>query len=99
MIKKLVTQDELEIECPIYSDDLIEFLSNHKGLKDNPEMTVYVLAQILHEKLTEINMELSDKGAVVATIVGGLVEFNEDALAVHNEMKRLVLEQKASTLH
>lgn len=95
----LVTQDELENECPKYMDDLHEFINSHTYMADKVEATCYVLAQVLHEKLEQLDLELEDKGAVVATLIRGFVEFNGPALAAHRELQKIIFEQKASTTH
>jgi hypothetical protein len=95
----LISQDDLDNLCPIATEDLDLYIQAHPVLGKNPEVTTYVLGQILHERLGSLPMKLEDKGAVIATIIRGLVEFNGDALAAHRALKSALFEQKDSTVH
>lgn len=98
MIDSMLTQEELEVDCPTYIDDLEAFLGSHK-MKDSPEAMVYVLAQLLHEKLNDLECELEQKGAIVTNVIGGLVEFNGEPLAAYRDLKKMIEEQKTGTVH
>lgn len=99
MPNKLIEQEELDDICPFMVEELELVIAESDTFKDADEATIYALCQTLHNKLKSLDVSLEDKGAVVATLIQGLVEFNEEALALHREFIGTLLEQKASTIH
>jgi hypothetical protein len=49
------------------------------------KLLVYALCQMLHNHLANLDMTPEDKGCVVATLIHGLIEFNTEPLALHND--------------
>lgn len=100
MPKRLVSQEEMEELCPYIVGEFIEFMQNHEDFKViEEEIIIYALAEIVSNKIRTIDLEDKDKGAVVSTIVSGLCEFHGEALALHREHLKTLIEQKSSTIH
>lgn len=93
-----MSQEELESLCPELTKEIDNFLVSNPKFED-AEATIYALTQLLHDRLQVLEMSLEEKGAIVATVIDGLVAFNQEALAVHNDMLKTIREQKASTVH
>lgn len=97
MIEDKLTQEELDNDCPLLMDALDEFLNTE--LDASPEATVYVLAQILHERIKALTFPAEEKGGIISTVINGFVEFNGPELAAYRELRQMLLEQKGSTTH
>jgi 4-hydroxy-3-methylbut-2-enyl diphosphate reductase IspH len=93
----LMSQDDLENFCPGIVDEIERFLQ--EKYKGKNEAVIYALGEILHNRLEVADLELEEKGAVVATLISGFVELNEDALAAHRQIQKIIREQKAGTVH
>jgi hypothetical protein len=97
-VNGLMSQEELENDCPPLIEELDAYLDKHTVLKEFPEAVVYVLAQILHERVNALDLPLESKGAIIHNVIHGFMEFNGDALALYREIRRAVVEQKKSTI-
>jgi hypothetical protein len=96
---KLIDQDELEMVCPTMVEELDQFIDNEDVFKNSDEATIYAISQLLHNRIDKIDLTPEDKGALISSVIAGLVEFNSEVLAIHNEVIKTLLEQKASTIH
>jgi hypothetical protein len=99
MLDKLMTQDDLEAVCPVMTKEIDNFITSHPLFNDSSEAVLYALTQLLHNRLQVLDMEPEEKGAIVAALIDGLIEFNKEPLALHNELIRAIREQKAGTVH
>jgi hypothetical protein len=97
--EQLIEQEELDDLCPFMVEELETLIAERDLFKDAAEATIYALCQLLHNRLAKIDLTLEDKGAVVSTLISGLIDFNPGPLAAHNERMKLLREQKAGTVH
>jgi hypothetical protein len=95
---ELINQDELDVMCPFMVEELDLFIQESETFKDLEEATIYALCQLVHNRLDKLDMSLQDKGLVVSTLIQGLIKFNKEPLAVHNEAIKAMREQRASTI-
>lgn len=80
-------------------EELDKFIDEHPAFKDKEEALVYALAQVISVRIGMLPMEDQDKGAIVSTILSGFIDLCGQELAVFNELRKVVLEQKAGTVH
>jgi hypothetical protein len=100
MPKDLVTQEEMEEFCPLAVEQLARFIETNRDFKVmGDEIVIYALAQLISNKMFDIDLEDKDKGAVIATIISGLCDFHDIPLALHREFLNTLIEQKSSTIH
>jgi hypothetical protein len=95
----LITQEDFESSCPAMIQELENFIDLHPGFKGKPEATVYALAQLLNDRVEVMELDGVEKGAIIHAVVAGFIEMNEQELALYQEYRRTLVEQKASTKH
>lgn len=98
-MKELINQEFLDKECPGMVEALDNFLDTSDVFKDKEEALVYALAQVVSVRIGMLPLQDQDKGAIVSTILSGFIELCGQELAVFNELRKAVLEQKAGTVH
>ena len=98
-MKNLISQDFLDKECPGMVKAIEDFLDENPLFKEKEEALVYALAQIVSVRIGMLPMKDEDKGAVISTILSGFIELCGSELAAYNELRKVILEQKASTVH
>ena len=97
MLEELIGQDELDEVAPLIVEALELFISEE--IKQPNELVAYALAELLNKKINELDLEPEMKGGVISAIISGLVDMNEETLAIHNEWFKTLLDKKASTVH
>jgi hypothetical protein len=94
----LASQQQLEDLCPQIVDALEVFIKT-EGLEATEEPLIFALCEILHRKIKTCALKDEEKGSVIARLIAGFMELNATELAVYNEFRRILLEQKTSTVH
>ena len=98
-MKKLMSIEDLDNLCPILTEEIQLFVESNEALKGKEEAIIYALAQCVKTNVEKLDLDLADKGFVISILLKGLIEGNEDCLAVHNERARAILDGKDSTKH
>lgn len=95
----LIPQEELDTICPPLTDEINRFVEGYPDLEGKEEAVVYALAQSMHENIGKINATEIEKGAIISTLIRGLIEFNAETLAIYREQMLLMHEGRSSTRH
>lgn len=86
-------------ECPELVKKLHDFLQTEPGFQENDEAVIYVLAQVFNDKLKAADISEQDKGAILSTVYSALKDSFKEESAIYLERLKVLVEQKASTVH
>lgn len=98
-MKHLQKQEELETLCPGLVEEIQMFVESNPNHEGNEEASIYALAQVIQNKLDNIELDPADKGFVITILINGLIHFNQEALALHKQRVLERLEGMSSTKH